>query len=56
MSQTILQVDNLSKSFGDKQVLKNISFQVPKGEIVILIGKNGAGKSTLINCIADLIS
>lgn len=50
----ILQVKNLKKDYGDF-VLNNVSFDVPKGAIVGLIGENGAGKSTTINAILGLI-
>lgn len=51
----MLQIRNLSKSFGDKTVLREFSLTVRKGEILLLLGKNGAGKSTLINCLLRLI-
>lgn len=50
----ILQVDNLTKQYSDFK-LDNVSFSVPKGTIMGLIGENGAGKSTTINAILDLI-
>lgn len=46
------QVKNLSKSYGSYKALKEVSFQVKKGEIVALIGKNGAGKTTFFKCVA----
>ena len=45
----IFQVNNLSKSFGDRPILKKLSLKVYPGEIVGLLGPNGAGKSTLFN-------
>ncbi len=51
----IIEIRNLSKSFGDKKVLNDISFDVKKGEIYGIVGKNGAGKSTLLKCILGLI-
>ena len=51
---TILQVDNLTKQYADFK-LDHVSFSVPKGTIMGLIGENGAGKSTTINAILDLI-
>jgi polar amino acid transport system ATP-binding protein len=45
---------NVSKSFGNLQVLKNLSFEVAIGEVVALIGPSGAGKSTLLRCINHL--
>ena len=52
--ETILQVENLSKQYTGFK-LDNVSFSIPKGAIVGLIGENGAGKSTTINAILDLI-
>jgi branched-chain amino acid transport system ATP-binding protein len=48
----ILQVQNLSKSFGGLQANKDIFFDVAEGEMLGIIGPNGAGKTTLFNCIA----
>ncbi|HJJ57437.1 MAG TPA: amino acid ABC transporter ATP-binding protein [Methanocorpusculum sp.] len=50
----ILQVENLSKKYGDLQVLKDISFTVNKGEKKVFIGPSGTGKSTLLRCINQL--
>lgn len=43
-----IQISDVSKSFGKVEVLKNVSFEVPKGVVFALLGENGAGKSTLI--------
>lgn len=53
--QTMLSVNNLQKSFKDKKVLKNISFEVRKGEIMAILGPNGAGKSTTIRNIMGIM-
>ncbi|HPW65958.1 MAG TPA: ATP-binding cassette domain-containing protein [Salinivirgaceae bacterium] len=50
----MISVQNLSKNFGSKQVLKNISIQFSKGEVYGIVGENGAGKTTLFRCIAGL--
>ncbi|MBP3923039.1 MAG: amino acid ABC transporter ATP-binding protein [Ruminiclostridium sp.] len=47
----MLEVTNLSKSFGELGVLKDISFEVQQGEVVSIIGPSGSGKSTLLRCI-----
>lgn len=50
----MLEVKNLSKSFGSNEVLKDISFSVEKGEVWAIIGPSGSGKSTLLRCINQL--
>ena len=53
---TILQVKGLNKSFGKRQVLKNINFEITKGQIVGLVGPNGAGKTTIMKSLLGLIN
>lgn len=53
---SILCVKNVSKSFGEKQVLNDVSFEVPEGKIVGLMGKNGSGKTTILKLINDLLT
>lgn len=53
---TLLECKNISKSFGDKEVLKDVNLTLPAGRIIGLLGKNGAGKSTLIKLINDLLT
>lgn len=49
-----VHVSNLKKSFGKLEVLKNISMDVTKGEVVVLIGPSGSGKSTFLRCLNQL--
>ena len=51
MEDTILRIENVSKSYPGVKALKNISMTIHKGEIRAFLGENGAGKSTLIKCI-----
>ena len=51
MSENIISVNHLQKSYGDHQVLRDITFDVKKGEIVSIIGPSGGGKSTMLRCI-----
>jgi putative ABC transport system ATP-binding protein len=50
----MLQLQGLSKSFGDTPVFRDVGFSVARGEFVALVGESGVGKSTLLNCIAGL--
>lgn len=52
---TILKVENLSTGYGKKQVLYNVSFEVNKGDIVLVAGSNGSGKSTLLKAIYGML-
>lgn len=56
MADTILDVEGLTKNFGSKKVLKNVSFSVEKGHIVGVVGPNGAGKSTIMKAILGLFN
>ena len=49
--ENIFEIENLEKSFGANEVLKDINFKVKKGEVVSIIGSSGSGKSTLLRCI-----
>ena len=52
----LLECKNLSKSFDNKKILKDVNLIIPRGKIVGLLGKNGQGKTTLINLINDLLT
>jgi branched-chain amino acid transport system ATP-binding protein len=52
----MLKINNLQVSYGGIEAIKNISFEVPQGSIVTLIGANGAGKSTTLRAIAGLVT
>ena len=53
-TQPIVSLKDVHKSFGDLEVLKGITFDVMKGEVICIIGPSGSGKSTLIRCINAL--
>lgn len=50
----LIKVNNISKSFGDNTVLKNLDLTIFKGEVIAIIGSSGSGKSTLVRCMAGL--
>ena len=54
MENVIISIRDLYKSFGENQVLKGISFDVEKGQIVSLLGSSGSGKTTLLRCFVGL--
>ena len=51
---SLLKVENIQKSFGKTQVLKDISFSLEKGEVLAIIGSSGSGKTTLLRCLKFL--
>lgn len=54
MGETIISIQNLSKSFGEHEVLRKIDIDVKTGEIICIVGLSGSGKSTLLRCINKL--
>ncbi len=50
----VISIKDLSKSFGDHEVLRKIDFDVKKGEVICILGSSGSGKSTLLRCINKL--
>jgi phospholipid/cholesterol/gamma-HCH transport system ATP-binding protein len=54
-STYIVEIKNLSKSFGDNHVLKDITINIKKGENLVVLGKSGSGKSVLIKCLVRLM-
>lgn len=54
MGESIISIKNLSKSFGDHEVLRKIDIEVGKGEVICIVGSSGSGKSTLLRCINKL--
>ncbi|MCK5107128.1 MAG: ABC transporter ATP-binding protein [Nanoarchaeota archaeon] len=55
MPPIIVKLENISKNFGKKQILKDINLEIQKGEIYGIIGMSGSGKSTLLSLMADLL-
>ncbi len=53
--ENVIEIEHLKKSFGNNQVLKDISLNLAKGENLVILGKSGTGKSVLIKCIVGLI-
>lgn len=56
MEAPVIEVENLSKSFGTNRVLKDFSMKVPAGKNLVILGKSGSGKSVLIKCIISLMT
>ena len=51
MSEVLLKIENLKKSFGKLEVLKGLTTDICKGEVVVMIGPSGGGKSTFLRCM-----
>lgn len=56
MTNTILSIENLNKSFDGQSIINDVNFNINSNEIVALIGPSGAGKSTILNLITNVIS
>jgi len=54
--ETVIEINNLQKSFGKQAVLKGVSLQLFNGENLVVLGKSGSGKSVLIKCIVRLLN
>jgi branched-chain amino acid transport system ATP-binding protein len=52
MSTALLEIENLTKSFGGVHAVNACTFSVPEGEVIGLIGPNGAGKSTVVDLVS----
>lgn len=55
MSEDILQVEDLAVSYGKVRALRGVSFTVPRGGLVTLVGANDAGKSSIINAVSGVV-
>lgn len=55
-AEPVIKISNLKKTFGEQEVLSNISLSLLNGENLVVLGKSGSGKSVLIKCIAGLLS
>lgn len=53
--QSVLSIQNLSKSYGPVQALQNVSFEVPRGSVFGILGPNGSGKTTLLGIVMDIL-
>ena len=53
--KSLIKLENISFSFGNRQILENINFKINQGEILGILGPNGVGKSTIFNLITGLI-
>lgn len=54
MAETLLTVEHLIKKYGDQVILEDVSLDVKKGEVIVVVGPSGCGKSTLLRCINAL--
>ena len=54
MSEELIRVENLTKAYGENVILKDVSFSVREGEVLVILGPSGCGKSTLLRCLNGL--
>lgn len=54
MTETLIKIENLTAGYGENIILENISFEIPRGQIMILLGGSGCGKTTLMNQLIGL--
>lgn len=54
--ESVIEINNLKKSFGTQEVLKDVSIKLYTGENLVILGKSGSGKSVLIKCIVRLMN
>lgn len=52
----MIKIENLAKSYGDRQILKGINLEIKAGEFLVVLGPSGAGKSTLLRCMNGLVT
>lgn len=55
-TESVIEIENVTKSFGDNHVLRNFSVNLNRGENLVVLGKSGSGKSVLIKCIIGLMT
>ena len=54
MSKELIRVENITKRFGDQEILHDLSLTVKEGEVLVILGPSGCGKSTLLRCMNGL--
>lgn len=54
-TKTVISISNLAKSFGDKEILKDVNLELTAGESLVVLGRSGSGKSVTIKCLVGLI-